>query len=111
MRRFYPDNPTNSEIEEYEKLVKELKQAISDFKTIYRAEPMFPNLYLAEQLYKLIEGEKSDLTINSALMTLAIRKHDFLELWNNQMELSSNLRLADELSKFLKVDSELSEEG
>jgi len=111
MRRFYPDNPTNAEIEEYEKLVKELKQAISDFKMIYRDEPMFPNLYLAEQLHKLIEGETADLNSNVALMTLALRKNDFHELWGEQANLPANLKLADELSRFFKVDSDLSGEG
>lgn len=87
----------------YKKLVEELDREIEAFKVVQPDTPLYQNLELAHQIRNIIEGKSSTHVAKEVLFILAVHKDAFYKKWGVGV-MSENLRLADNLSKYLIIN-------
>lgn len=86
---------------QYRELVEELDTEISSYTMLHPTQPLFMNLYIADQIRKTVEKQEPDLTVSEILSAIQMSINDYENRMGKGVEYSLNMQLAIKLSYFM----------
>lgn len=85
----------------YQELIDELDREISAYRMVHRSQPLFMNLYVADQIRKIVEQQSPDLSVSEVRSAIKMSIDKYERHWGKGVEYAPNIQLLVNLSYFL----------